>query len=62
MTLRDRITEVLAPAINTGAPFAKFIIARLIEIAEDEYLRGSMDTLKGAPVVRIVRDVPKQST
>jgi len=46
MTLRERIAEVLAPAINTEAPYAKFIISKLIEIAEEEYLRGSTDALR----------------
>ena len=44
--LEQRIAAVLAPAIDTKAPYAKVMIAKLVEIAEAEYLRGATDFRK----------------
>jgi hypothetical protein len=47
MTPEQRITQILAPAIDARAPYAKVMIAKLVEIAHEEYLRGATDARKG---------------
>jgi hypothetical protein len=46
MSVEERIKEILSPAIDPRAPYAKAMIDALVKVAEGEYLRGATDARK----------------